>query len=263
MKLGKLLAIAGLTYVVESVVRGVAKAPHMAAFLTGIGVILILLFGLFDWTYYDDVIRSALALIGLLYFAGIAALLMEGQVGAALAAVVCLLIVTGLFQPVVSGFLARWDTPERQFTERMEQACGYDYIYSPQDGYCHFNHQDHDDLLETSNPNGHGYVEVKVPPNWHNTGSAEGALENIQRLKEQAAAVALAPPTGSSSWVWWIAVPAAVWWTVGKFFGDKPTADSEIERQIARYRRPGFRDPRQHEIERRMRNYLSGHTTKF
>ena len=37
----------------------------MAAFLTGIGVILILVFGMFDWTYYDEVIRIALAIIGL------------------------------------------------------------------------------------------------------------------------------------------------------------------------------------------------------
>ena len=57
MRLGKLLAVAGLTYAVGSVARGVSEAPGTALFLTGIGVILILIFGLFDWTYYDDVIR--------------------------------------------------------------------------------------------------------------------------------------------------------------------------------------------------------------
>jgi hypothetical protein len=35
--------------------------------------------------------------------------------------------------------------------------------------------------LETANPNGHGYEMVMVPP-------AEGALENIVRLKQQRAA---------------------------------------------------------------------------
>ena len=38
----------------------VSEAPGTALFLTGIGVILILIFGLFDWTYYDDVIRIVL-----------------------------------------------------------------------------------------------------------------------------------------------------------------------------------------------------------
>ena len=43
----------------------VFEAPGTALFLTGIGVILILIFGLFDWTYYDDVIRIVLVVIGL------------------------------------------------------------------------------------------------------------------------------------------------------------------------------------------------------
>jgi hypothetical protein len=66
----------------------------------------------------------------------------------------------------------------------MEQACGYEYNYSPKDGYCHFDHENHEDLLTTDNPNGHGYVERKVPPNWNDSGPAEGALENIQWLKQ-------------------------------------------------------------------------------
>ena len=181
----------------------------------------------------------------------------------ALAAIVFLLIVMGVFEPVVSGFLARWDTPERRFTERMQQACGYEYVYSQQDGYCYFDHEHYNSLLETSNPLGHGYAEKKVPPNWRKSGPAEGALENIRRLKEQAAAAVSAPSNSLPSWVWWIGVPAAIWWTIGRLFGSKTSADVDIESQIARYRRPGFADPRQKEIERRMRDYMSGRTTKF
>jgi len=71
MKIGKLLAVAGLTYAVGSVARGVFEAPGTALFLTGIGVILILIFGLFDWTYYDDVIRIALVIIAWVYLAAV------------------------------------------------------------------------------------------------------------------------------------------------------------------------------------------------
>jgi hypothetical protein len=60
MKIGKLLAVAGLTYVIGSTARAVYEGLGTAAFLTGIAVILTLVFGLFDWTYYDEVIRSAL-----------------------------------------------------------------------------------------------------------------------------------------------------------------------------------------------------------
>ena len=123
--------------------------------------------------------------------------------------------------------------------------------------------------VDTDNPNGHGYVEKKVPPNWNDSGPAEGALENIQRLKEQAAASAPAARHGflrSLAWVWWIAVPAIIWWTIKKLFG-RPSApsstDPDVEKQIARYRRSGFKDPRPKEIERRMRDYMAGRTTKF
>ena len=81
---------------------------------------------------------------------------------------------------MVSSFLARWDTPERRFAHEMDRACGVYYDYSKTDGYCHFNHR-YDDMLVTTNPNGHGYAMVKAPP-------AEGALENIARLKQQHAA---------------------------------------------------------------------------
>ena len=40
-------------------------------FLTGITVILTFVFGLFDWTNYDEMIRFAMGLIGLVCFAGI------------------------------------------------------------------------------------------------------------------------------------------------------------------------------------------------
>jgi hypothetical protein len=39
--------------------------------------------------------------------------------------------------------------------------------------------------------------------------------------------------------------------------------DASADRQIARYRRPGFNDPRQKEIERPMRDYFAGRTTNF
>jgi len=44
---------------------------------------------------------------------------------------------------------------------------------------------------------------------------------------------------------------------------EPPITDPDVERQIASYRRPGFKDPRQKEIERRMRDYMAGRTTKF
>jgi hypothetical protein len=267
MKMGKLLAVAGLTYVVGSVARGVFEAPGMALFLTGIGVILILLFGLFDWTYYDDVIRFALVVIGLIYWAGVIGMMMAGQWGMAFGALMLLYVIMETGQPMVSSFLAHWDTPERRFEQRMERACGYEYNYSPKDGYSHFDHEYYEDLLETDNPNGHGYVEKKVPKNFWENGPAEGALENIQRLKERAAAPAPEPHgfPGSLAWVWWIVVPAIIWWIIRKLFGrmSAPPTDPDVERQIARYRRAGFNDPRQKEIERRMRDYMAGRTDKF
>ena len=42
-----------------------------AVSLTGITVILTFVFGLFDWTNYDEMIRFAMGLIGLVCFAGI------------------------------------------------------------------------------------------------------------------------------------------------------------------------------------------------
>jgi len=268
MKIGKLLAVAGLTYVIGSTARAVYEGLGTAAFLTGIVVILTLVFGLFDWTYYDEVIRSALGLIGLLYFAWVVGALMAGRWGLAFAAAIFLYTITALFQPMVSSLLAWWDTPERRLEQRIEQACGYEYVYSPTDGYCYFDHEYHEDLLTTDNPNGHGYVERKVPQNWYENGPAESALENIQRLKEQAAAAASAPKhglLGSLAWVWWIGVPAIIWWVGKKLFGTpgEPLNDANIETQLACYRRPGFNDPRQKEIERRMRDYLAGRTAKF
>jgi hypothetical protein len=262
MKVGKLLVIAGLTYIIGSTARAVYEGLGTVVFLAGIAIILILVFGLFDWTYYDDVIRSALGLVGLVYFAWIVCALMAGQWGLAFLAVIVLAIVAEIFQPMVSGVLAWWDTPERRLEQRMEQACGYEYNYSPKDGYCHFDHENHEDLLTTDNPNGHGYVERKVPPNWNDSGPAEGALENIQWLKQ-------APePHGffaSLAWVWWLGMPAIIWWVVKKLFAasHKPPTDPDVGRQISRYRRAGFRDPRQKEIERRMRDYLAGRTGKF
>jgi hypothetical protein len=43
----------------------------------------------------------------------------------------------------------------------------------------------------------------------------------------------------------------------------EPHIDASVDQQIACYRRPGFKDPRQKEIERRMRDYFTGRTTKF
>jgi hypothetical protein len=184
------------------------------------------------------------------------------------------MIVVGLLQPVVRGFLAWWDTPERRFEQRMERACGYEYNYSPTDGYCHFDHDYHEDLLTTDNPNGHGYVERKVPSKRNDTGPAEGALENIQRLKEQAVAAVSAPHGFLASlarryhahwWVWWIGVPAIICWSTKKLLrmSNRPPAGASAEDPIACYRRPGFKDPRDTEIERRLRDYLAGRTIKF
>jgi hypothetical protein len=66
-------------------------------------------------------------------------------------------------------------------------------------------------------------------------------------------------------WVWWIGVPTIIWWPIKKLFGTpsvQPT-DASVEQQIARYQRSGCKDPRQKEIERRMRDYIAGRTTKF
>jgi len=46
MKIGKLLAVAGLTYVIGSTARAVYEGLGTAAFLTGIDVTLTLVFGL-------------------------------------------------------------------------------------------------------------------------------------------------------------------------------------------------------------------------
>jgi hypothetical protein len=37
----------------------------------------------------------------------------------------------------------------------------------------------------------------------------------------------------------------------------------DVVRSVAQWRRPGFKDPRQKEIERRTRNFMAGFTTKF
>src|SRR4051812_34863001 len=119
MKIGRLLAIAAITYVVGSIARGVYEAPGMALFLTGIGIILILVFGLFDWAYYDNVIRIVLLIIAWVYLAAVFALFASGQWGIAFAALTLLYIIMEAGQPMVSGFLAHWDTPERRFAQRM------------------------------------------------------------------------------------------------------------------------------------------------
>jgi hypothetical protein len=267
MKIGKLVAVAGLTYAVDSVARAVSEVPGTALFLTAIGVILILIFGFFDWTYYDDVIRITLVVIGWVYLAAVFGLFMAGWWGLAFSAVILLYIVMQAGQPVVSSFLGWWDTPERRFEQRMEEACGYEYNFSPTDGYCHFDHEHYEDLLTTDNPKRHGYVERKVPPSLSGDGPSEGALANIQLLKEQAGVSSARPDgfLGSRAWVWWIVVPAIIGWTIKKLFGmpRKSRTDGYVGNQIARYRRPGFQDPRQREIERRMRDYIAGRTTKF
>ena len=53
-------------------------------------------------------------------------------------------------------------------------------------------------------------------------------------------------------------MPTVIWWTIKKLLrtSDEPPIDASVEQQIACYRRPGFKDPRQKEIERRMRDYL-------
>jgi hypothetical protein len=227
VKLGKLIVVAGLTYAVGSVARGVSEAPGTALFLTGIGIILILVFGLFDWTYYDDVIRIGLVVIGWVYLAAVIGLFMTGRWGLAFSAMILLYIVMEACQPMVISFLGWWDTPERRFEQRMERACGYEYNYSPTDGYCHFDHEHYEDLLTTDSPNGHGYVERKVPPSLSGHGPAEGALENIQWLKQQTAAAASLPePHGffpslakryhAHPWLWWIAIATVIWWTIKK-----------------------------------------------
>ena len=60
-------------------------------------------------------------------------------------------------------------------------------------------------------------------------------------------------------------MPAITGWTIKKLFSTSGAApiDASVDQQIARYRRHGFRDPRQKEIERRMRNFIAGRTTKF
>ena len=99
--------------------------------------------------------------------------------------------------------------------------------YFPADGYCHFDHEHYEDLLTTDNPSGHRYAERKVPPGLFGHGPAEGALENIRRLKEQVAAAASLPePHGSFAslakryhahpWLWWIAIATVIWWTIKK-----------------------------------------------
>lgn len=105
-----------------------------------------------------------------------------------------------------------------------------------------------------------------VPPDPdHSERFANGALENIQRLKEQATHA-----RGWSGWVWWIAVPTIGIWGVRWLLSppsDTPRIDPDIERQItqqmARWRRSGFNDPRRKELERRIRDYMTGRTTKF
>ena len=51
---------------------------------------------------------------------------------------------------MVSSFLAYWDTPERRFEQRMERTCGYEYDYSPKDGYCHFDHEYYENGFRTA-----------------------------------------------------------------------------------------------------------------
>jgi hypothetical protein len=43
----------------------------------------------------------------------------------------------------------------------------------------------------------------------------------------------------------------------------QPLSDPDVKQQIARFHRPGFKNRREKEIERRMRDYLAGRTTKF
>ena len=252
-----LIAVALLTLAAGSIIQGTYQAPSGAFFIAIVVIVLTLVLGLFDWTYYDDTIRIVLVILGWIYLAGVAGLFLMGELVLGFAALVVLSIVMEAGQPIVSSVLSWWDTPERRFEQQMDTACysafGH-YEFRPSDGYCHRFDDDED------------RPKIIVPPDPdHSERAARGALENIQRLKEQAT-----HPSGRVSWVWWIGVPAIGLWGLKKLFAPssrQPATDPDVERriadQMARWRRPGFKDPRRKEIERRMRDCMSGRTAKF
>ena len=252
-----LIAVALLTLAAGSVIQGIYEAPGGAFFIAIVVIVLILVGGLLDWSYYDDVLRVVLVILGWIFLAAVAGLFLMGEPILGFAGLVVLFLIMEAGQPLVSNVLSWWDTPERRFEQQMDTACysafGH-YEFRPSDGYCHRFDDDED------------RPKIIVPPDPdHSERTAKGALENIQRLKEQAA------HSGEGmSWVWWFGVPAVGVWGIRKLLkpSNEPSpTDPELERQIARemarWRRPGFDDPRQGEIERRTRDYMSGRTTRF
>lgn len=165
------------------------------AFAVCFGVLLVicvvfLIGGLFDFEYDDVTIHNLLALIGGVCALGIIGMALSGQWFGALIALCVVLGVMGVCKPTVTAFLDRWDTPDRRFQERLESGCDTYYLYSKVDGYCHFNHQYHEDSWRLPRS---GYVETMVPmdTDYVNTEGLlnpppkpiRGALENIARLK--------------------------------------------------------------------------------
>ena len=125
------------------------------AFAVCFGVLLVicvvfLIGGLFDFEYDDVTIHNLLALIGGVCALGIIGMALSGQWFGALIALCVVLGVMGVCKPTVTAFLDRWDTPDRRFQERLESGCDTYYLYSKVDGYCHFNHQYHEELVASA-----------------------------------------------------------------------------------------------------------------
>ena len=205
--------IGGFSYGLHRASTAIAGAMGVCFGVVLLICVLGLIGGLVNWEYYDVTIRNLLALIGGVYALSMIGMLMSGQFGIALVQVVVLLLVVPTCQPTVTALLNRWDTPERRLERSLEIGCsqwgvgeddrtadGYRnvytiYVYSKVDGYCHFNHQEHEDLWKGQSYQHPSYTETAVPVDTVHSDVFDvhaeneyvrGALENIERLKAAA-----------------------------------------------------------------------------
>ena len=255
----RLLLIGGLTYVVGSTCRVLAAMPWLLL----VPVMPISDLGFFDWANFDFYLRLAAVLIGLTGWAVIAGMLISGNLLGAFVAVIALGCVGAIVAPIGGAILARWDTPERQFAERMTDGCEDHYEYSTKDGYCHYDHlyDDRDDTA--SNPIGDVVMVPHDKTTLYNNRPLPGALENITQLKGHA----IGDPT-IPHFVWPLATLVIVGWIIKRVIWHLAAPSSLTAPQAAHEPLQGMmrlaaNDPRKAEIARRTRDFMSGRTSKF
>ena len=183
--ISKAAVAVGTGYVAGSGIKAIAGAPFAAiGGAVALGFLIIVCGAIFDWTDLDRTIHYAGAIIGFISACAVIGLFWSGEVAPAVAIIVLGGLGWLVALPISHAIDQRWDTPERQTGEFLSKGCAYVYTYSWTDGYCHFDHEFHEDVYRID----HGaYAETLVPSDGFGLGQPlPGARENIARLKAAA-----------------------------------------------------------------------------